>query len=83
MSASGTLITLNSALGGAGGAAGHGGAMHKDLGALDLAAQTEDAIRICLASKDPGSLEAGSYDVVMEPSAVGELLEWLSATAFR
>ena len=33
-------------------------------------------------SHDPVSLDAGSYDVVMEPEAVTELLEWLAAIAF-
>jgi predicted Zn-dependent protease len=67
---------------GAGGAAGYGGAIHKDLGALDLAAETERAIRTCTMSKDPGSLDAGAYDVVMEPPAVAELVEWLATITF-
>jgi predicted Zn-dependent protease len=33
-------------------------------------------------SRDPGSLDAGTYDVVMEPEAVTELLEWLAMIAF-
>jgi predicted Zn-dependent protease len=33
-------------------------------------------------SREPTSLDAGSYDVVMEPEAVTELLEWLAAIAF-
>jgi predicted Zn-dependent protease len=67
---------------GAGGAAGYGGHVHRDLGALRLAEETERAIRICRMSHDPASLDAGTYDVVMEPDAVTELLEWLAAIAF-
>ncbi len=67
---------------GAGGAAGYGGATHRDVSALDLSGETERAIRICRDSKSPIAIDAGAYDVVMEPEAVSELLEWLAATAF-
>lgn len=67
---------------GAGGAAGYGGHAHRDVHALALREQTERAIRVCRDSHDPASLEAGSYDVVLEPEAVAELLEWLAAIAF-
>src|SRR5262249_7720121 len=55
---------------GAGGAAGYAGDYHRDIGKLDLIAQTEQAIRICKDSIGPTSLEEGTYDVVMEPAAV-------------
>lgn len=67
---------------GAGGAAGHGGHMSRDVGALEIARETERAVRMCALGKNPGSLDEGSYDVVMEPHAVSELVEWLAATAF-
>jgi PmbA protein len=67
---------------GAGGPAGYGGQVHGDVRALRLAEETERAIRVCRMSADPVSLDAGSYDVVMEPEAVSELLEWLAAIAF-
>jgi predicted Zn-dependent protease len=67
---------------GAGGAAGFGGQMHRDIDAIDIAAQTERAIRSCTMQKQTASLDAGTYDVVMEPEAVAELLEWLGAIAF-
>jgi PmbA protein len=66
---------------GAGGAAGHGGQSHRDVDALDLEGETARAIRICKMGKNPGSLDAGTYDVVMEPPAVSELIEWLSTIA--
>ncbi len=67
---------------GAGGAAGYGGDTHRDVGALDLERETERAVRICKMSRTPGSLEEGSYDVVMEPAAVAELVEWLATIGF-
>ncbi len=67
---------------GAGGAAGFGGAVHRDVRALDLASETDRAIGICQRSKRPGSLDEGSYDVVLEPTAVAELVEWLASIAF-
>jgi predicted Zn-dependent protease len=67
---------------GAGGAAGFGSHVHRDVASLDLAAQTERAIRICKMSRNPTSLDEGAYDVVMEPEAVTELLEWLASIAF-
>jgi PmbA protein len=67
---------------GAGGAAGYGGHLHKDVGALRLAEETDRAIRIAKMSRNPASLDAGVYDVVMEPPAVSELLEWLATITF-
>ena len=67
---------------GAGGAAGYGGHMHRDVGALAIAEETERAIRIAALSRAPTTLEAGTYDVVLEPPAMSELLEWLATIAF-
>jgi predicted Zn-dependent protease len=67
---------------GAGGAAGYGGHMNRSLAALDTTGETERAIRMCLLGKNPAELDEGRYDVVMEPAAIAELLEWLSAIAF-
>ncbi len=66
---------------GSGGAAGHGLAAHADVGALDLAAETERAIRDAERSRNPIALPAGSYDVVLEPPAVAELIEWFGMIA--
>lgn len=67
---------------GAGGAAGYGGHAHRDVDRLRIAQETERAVQVCRDSGDPRSLDAGTYDVVMEPEAVAELLEWLSSIAF-
>lgn len=67
---------------GAGGAAGYGGQAHCDLEAIALNEHTERAIRFCEMGKNPGSLDAGFYDVVLEPPAIAELLEWLASIGF-
>lgn len=50
----------------------------RDISELDLLTMTETAITKAKASVKPVSVDAGKYDVILEPSAVGELLEWLS-----
>lgn len=40
------------------------------------------AIQKCLDSKDPKGLEPGEYDVVLEPTAVAALLEWMNYIGF-
>jgi predicted Zn-dependent protease len=67
---------------GAGGAAGYGAHAHRDVARLDIERETERAIRLCEMGKDPISLDAGTYDVVMDPPAIAEMLEWLSSIAF-
>jgi PmbA protein len=62
---------------GAGGAAGYGGHLHKSVSALAIDRETERAIRMCALGRDPIELDAGRYDVVLEPAAMAELLEWL------
>lgn len=67
---------------GAGGAAGFGQHVHKDVHKLAISDRAERAIRFAKLGKDPTPLDAGTYDVVMEPAAVSELVEWLSMTTF-
>jgi predicted Zn-dependent protease len=67
---------------GAGGAAGYGGHLHRDVHALRIDEETARAIRVCTDSREPAHLDAGTYDVVMEPEAVSELFEWLSSISF-
>ncbi|MEO7108969.1 MAG: metallopeptidase TldD-related protein [Polyangiaceae bacterium] len=67
---------------GAGGAAGFGSSMHRDISRLEIEAETERAISRCELGKNPREQEAGTYDVVFEPPAVCELLEWLGMIAF-
>jgi len=61
---------------------GHGGALVASESDLDLPALAAKAGRVAKASSKPVSLPAGRYDVVLEPEAVIELLEWFSGIAF-
>jgi predicted Zn-dependent protease len=67
--------------GGSGGASGHGLCADVDVDRLDLAAETERAIEDALRGRAPSALEPGAYDVVLEPLAVAELIEWLGFIA--
>ncbi|MGH7285321.1 MAG: metallopeptidase TldD-related protein, partial [Polyangiaceae bacterium] len=68
---------------GAGGAAGFGNSMHRDLDKVAIEEETDRAISRCELGKNPRALDAGTYDVVFEPAAVCELLEWLGMIAFN
>jgi len=61
---------------------GHGGALVGAESQLDLPGFAAKAARVAYAAKDPVSLPPGRYDVVLEPEAVIELLEWFSGIAF-
>lgn len=60
------------------GSSGHGSHLTRDVSRLEVERETEDAIRIAVDGRNAGGVDAGTYDVVMEPPAVAELLEWLS-----
>ncbi|MDH4223594.1 MAG: TldD/PmbA family protein [candidate division Zixibacteria bacterium] len=53
-------------------------AMNRDVSQIDFEKLTETAIQKCLDSKKPRMVEPGEYDVILEPVAVANLLEWLS-----
>jgi predicted Zn-dependent protease len=40
------------------------------------------AVDKCRAAADPVAIDAGNYDVILEPRATGEIMEWLNFTAF-
>jgi PmbA protein len=48
----------------------------------DHAALVDDAVARAARSRDPAPLDPGAFDVVLEPHAVAELLEWLALTSF-
>ena len=61
---------------------GHGGALVNRSSELDLPGLARHAASVAYAARNPKSLPAGRYDVVLEPEAVIELLEWFSGIAF-
>lgn len=67
---------------GAGGASGHGHQLAGAFADLDLERETERAIRFARLGRDPVALPAGTYDLVLEPSGLSEILDWLALTSF-
>jgi predicted Zn-dependent protease len=53
-----------------------------DAGTLEAAELAERASEKAVRMRDPLDLEPGEYDVVLEPPAVVESLEWMAMTAF-
>jgi len=49
-----------------------------DIGQVDVEGAGQEAIQKALRSRDPVSLEAGEYPVVLEPYAVGTMLDYLA-----
>ncbi|HZV00507.1 MAG TPA: TldD/PmbA family protein [Planctomycetota bacterium] len=47
------------------------------LGSFDLEAMAARAVEKCRASANPGEIEPGAYDVILEPAAVRDLGEFL------
>ena len=54
----------------------------RNINDFDLDAMAGIAIEKAKASVKPVSVEPGKYDVILEPSAIGELLEWLASIGF-
>ena len=61
---------------------GYAFGLHRDLGRLDLDALADRAMEKCAASRNPRDIAPGRYTVVLEPPAVGELLEWMGVIGF-
>jgi PmbA protein len=49
---------------------------------LDIPALAERAVETCRLSQNPISIEPGDYEVILEPPAVAEMLEWLDFVSF-
>ena len=54
----------------------------RNLETLDSQGLAERALEFCRKNKDPQPIPLGRYDVLLEPEAVAELLEWLSYIGF-
>ncbi|HEX9581434.1 MAG TPA: TldD/PmbA family protein [Gemmatimonadales bacterium] len=56
---------------------GWAGADHRDWGQLNFGAVSEQAIGIARLSRSPVAIEPGRYTVILEPQAVGDLVQLL------
>ncbi|MEP6539817.1 MAG: TldD/PmbA family protein [Bryobacteraceae bacterium] len=70
----GFSTTVRAADGSSSGWSSHPAVRIREIKGADLAAQ---AVEKCLKWKKPLRLEPGKYNVVLEPTAVGDLMEWL------
>jgi len=66
----------------AGEGSGYAYSLSRDIRKIDPEVLGERAIKKGVESKNPRNLPPGRYDVVLEPPAVAELLEWLGYTGF-
>jgi predicted Zn-dependent protease len=61
---------------------GYAAALDHSIGAIDFAELANRAIEKAKFGKGPVDLEPDAYDVILEPAAVAELLEWMNYTGF-
>ncbi len=61
---------------------GYASAVSRKVANLDFAALAKTAVDKCRLSQNPQQIEPGEYEVVLEPAAVAEVLEWLNYIAF-
>ncbi|MBI3317836.1 MAG: TldD/PmbA family protein [Candidatus Omnitrophica bacterium] len=64
------------------GASGFATRVVRDIAGLDPEAALERAWNFCRMNRNPRPIPLGKYDVLLEPEAVAELLEWLSTIGF-
>lgn len=67
---------------GRGAGSGYAAAATRDVAQLDIPAVAERAVRLAQANRRPQALPLGRHDVLLEPEAVAELLEWLGYIGF-
>ena len=64
------------------GESGFGGFMHRDIDAVDVPQTVAHAMERCRMSAAPRPIAGGAIDVVLEPAAVAQLLQWMSWIGF-
>jgi len=61
---------------------GYAAATARNAGAIDVASLADIAVEKCDRSQNPIQLEPGEYEVILEPAAVAEMMEWLNYVSF-
>ncbi len=61
---------------------GYASGVHRDIHQLDLDALLKRSLSQSLHQKEPVTLPLGTYEVILEPEAVADLMDWLGYTAF-
>ncbi len=61
---------------------GYASGVHRDVNRLDLEGLLKTSLAQSLHRKEPASVPLGTYEVILEPEAVAELITWLGYTAF-
>ncbi len=64
------------------GASGYAARVSRDAADLDFDALGETAIGKCLEGRKRVEVEPGDYEVILEPAALAELMEWMTFTCF-
>jgi predicted Zn-dependent protease len=61
---------------------GYASGVHRDVDRLDLEGLLRRSLSQSLHRREPVTLPLGAYEVILEPEAVAELVDWLGYTAF-
>ncbi|MCX6831178.1 MAG: TldD/PmbA family protein [candidate division Zixibacteria bacterium] len=61
---------------------GYASAVSRRTSDIDFKALAKTAVDKCKLSQNPQALEPGEYEVILEPAAVAEVVEWLNYTGF-
>jgi len=61
---------------------GYASAVSRRISNIDFKALAKTAVEKCKLSRNPQALEPGEYEVILEPAAVAEVIEWLNYIGF-
>lgn len=61
---------------------GYASAVSRRISGIDFKALAKTAVEKCKLSQSPQALEPGEYEVILEPAAVAEVMEWLNYIGF-
>lgn len=64
------------------GASGFAAQSFRDIAEMDAETLLESAWTTCRMNRNPKAIPLGKYDVLLEPEAVAEILEWLGTIGF-